>query len=60
VHHYFIVDLNNLNKNKYITKTGVIGKVEEYVIRYELQHCGYVHVHVILWVKQKDVKNIGT
>jgi hypothetical protein len=38
---------------KYITsRNGVIGKVENYVIRYELQHHGSIHVHVILWVKK--------
>ncbi len=42
---------------KYIlSKNDVIGKVEEYVIWYELQHHGFVHAHVILWVKKKMLK----
>jgi hypothetical protein len=40
---------------KYIlSKNNVIGKVEEYVIWYELQHHGYVRV--ILWAKNKMLK----
>jgi hypothetical protein len=45
---------------KYIlSKNGVIGKVEKYVIQYELQHRGSIHVHVILWVKKENVESIG-
>jgi hypothetical protein len=43
---------------KYIlSKNGVDGKVEEYVIQYELQHCGFVHVHVSLSVKKENVES---
>jgi len=42
---------------KYILfSTSVIGKVE-HVIRYELQDCGSIHVHVILWLRKKDIQN---
>jgi hypothetical protein len=42
-----------------ISKNGVISKVEKYVIRYELQHRGSIHAHVILWVKKENVESIG-
>jgi len=42
-----------------ISKNGVIGKVEKYVIQYELQHRGSIHAHVILWVKKENVESIG-
>jgi hypothetical protein len=29
-----------------------------YVIRYELQHCGSVHAHIILWVNENDLQRI--
>jgi hypothetical protein len=44
---------------KHIISNGVIGKVEKYVIRYELQHCGSIHAQVILWVKKENVESIG-
>jgi hypothetical protein len=45
---------------KYIlSKNGVDNKIEEYVIRYELQHLGFVHAHVISWVKKENVECIG-
>jgi hypothetical protein len=56
---YSKVDLNCLCKKYILSKNGVIGKVEEYVIWYELQHHGSVSVHVILWAKKENVESIG-
>ncbi len=49
----FHIRFEQFKQNYIISKNGVIGKVEKYVIRYELQHCGFVHAHVVLWVKKK-------
>jgi hypothetical protein len=35
-----------------------LGKVKEYVIHYELQHHGFIHVHIILWVQEEDLMKI--
>jgi hypothetical protein len=44
---------------KYILfSIGVIGKVE-HVIQYELQDCGSIHVHVILWLGKEDIERIS-
>jgi hypothetical protein len=34
-------------QNYILPKNGVIGKVEEYITRYELQHHGSLHAHVV-------------
>ncbi len=31
-----------------LNDNGIFGKVKEYVIHYELQHCGFIHAHIIL------------
>jgi hypothetical protein len=35
-----------------------LGKVRKYVIRYELQHHGFVHAHIILWVEKENLNRI--
>jgi hypothetical protein len=35
---------------------GILGKVKEYVIHYELQHWGYIYVRIILWVHEYDLE----
>jgi hypothetical protein len=37
---------------------GILGKVKEYVNQYELQHCGSLHAHIILWVDTNDLERI--
>jgi hypothetical protein len=37
---------------------GILGKIKEYVIHYELQHHGFVHAHIILWVNENDLQRI--
>jgi hypothetical protein len=34
----------------------ILGKVKEYVICYELQHHGFVHGHIILWIHEMICK----
>ncbi len=41
-----------------LNDNGILGKVKEYVICYELQHCGFIHTHIILWVQENDVERI--
>jgi hypothetical protein len=36
----------------------ILGKIKEYVIRYELQHHGSIHAHIILWVNENDLQRI--
>ena len=36
----------------------VLGTIDQYVIRYELQSRGFVHAHIILWMNQVDVERI--
>ncbi|GAX85815.1 hypothetical protein CEUSTIGMA_g13230.t1 [Chlamydomonas eustigma] len=35
---------------------GVLGRVKDYLIRYEVQDRGYVHAHVIFWLHDEDVE----
>jgi hypothetical protein len=39
-----------------LNDNGILGKVKEYVIQYELQHCGFVHAHIILWIDKNDLE----
>jgi len=34
----------------------LLGKLKEYIIHYEVQHCGLLHAHIILWVVEDDVQ----
>jgi hypothetical protein len=34
----------------------ILGKIKKYVTHCELQHCGYVHAHIILWVHEYDLE----
>jgi hypothetical protein len=35
-------------------KAGLLGRVSDYVIRYEVQDRGSVHAHVVLWIQEED------
>ncbi len=49
----------NMFMYKHISNdNGILGKVRKYVIRYELQHHGFVHVHIILWVEKENLNRI--
>jgi hypothetical protein len=41
-----------------LSKTGALGRVKDYLIRYELQHCGSLHAHIILWIEDNDVERV--
>jgi hypothetical protein len=41
-----------------LNDNGILGKVKKNVIRYELQHCGFIHAHIILWVQEKNLMKI--
>ncbi len=41
-----------------LSDNGTLGKIKEYVICYELQHCGFVHAHIILWVDDNDLDKV--
>jgi len=32
--------------------------IKEYVIHYEIQQCGSLHAHIILWAVENDIENI--
>ncbi len=36
----------------------LIGIKKEYLICYEIQQCGSLHVHIIFWVVENDIENI--
>jgi len=37
---------------------GNSSKIKKYVVRYELQHHGSIHAHIILWVDENDLQRI--
>jgi len=41
-----------------LNDNGILGKVKEYVIRYELKHPRFIHAHIILWVQKNDLEII--
>jgi hypothetical protein len=41
-----------------LNDNGILGKVKKYVIHYELQHHGFVHAHIILWVEKEFLNRI--
>jgi hypothetical protein len=49
----------NIFMHQHILKdNGILSKIKEYVIHYELQHRGFVHAHIILWVDENDLQKI--
>lgn len=40
-------------------KSGILGKVNHYLIRYEFQDRGSPHVHVILWIDSQDEDRVS-
>ena len=34
---------------------GILGRCEHYVIRYEVQHRGSLHAHIVIWITAEDV-----
>ncbi len=49
----------NMFMHQHILKDNdILGKIKEYVIRYELQHHGSIHAHIILWVNENDLQRI--
>jgi len=40
-------------------KGGILGRVTHYVIRYEVQHRGSLHAHIILWVETDDIDKVA-
>ena len=41
-----------------LTGSKILGTIDQYVIRYELQSRGSVHAHIILWMNFVDVEQI--
>ncbi len=41
-----------------LNDNGILGKIKGYVICYELQHCEFIHTHIILWVQENDLEKI--
>jgi hypothetical protein len=39
-----------------LNNDNILSKVKKYVIHYELQHHGFVHAHIILWVQEENFK----
>jgi hypothetical protein len=49
----------NMFMHQHILKdNGILGKIKEYVIHYELQHPRFVHAHIISWVNENDLQRI--
>jgi len=40
--------------------SGILGRVEDYVIRYEVQDRGSLHAHIIIWLELADVDTVGS
>ena len=36
----------------------ILGTIDQYVIRYELQSRGSVHAYIILWMNQNDIERV--
>ena len=37
----------------------ILGSVEGYMVRYEIQFCGSLHAHIILWIENSDVEHVA-
>jgi hypothetical protein len=40
-------------------KNRVLGRVQHYVLRYESQHRGSLHAHILLWVHHDDIDSVA-
>jgi hypothetical protein len=36
----------------------LLGNIKQHVIQYEIQQCGTLHAHIILWIMENDIESI--
>ena len=41
-----------------LPNASALGCVKDYLIRYELQHRGLLHAHIILWIEDDDIERL--
>jgi hypothetical protein len=37
---------------------GILGRIEDYVCRYEIQGCNSLHAHIVLWCASEDIDRV--
>jgi hypothetical protein len=52
----FHTQVTKFMNNIILSEAGALGRVKDYLIQYELQHCGSLHAHIILWINDDDVE----
>ncbi len=59
--HYFIIMIPCLCicHQDILNGNGILGKIKEYIICFELQHHGFIHAHIILWLNENDLQIIN-
>jgi hypothetical protein len=42
----------------YLSSHHLLGNTKQHVVRYEIQQCGSLHAHIILWIMENDIEHI--
>ena len=37
----------------------ILDRVKEYIVRYEIQFCGSLHAHIMLWIEDADLEHVA-
>lgn len=41
-----------------LSRAKALRHVKDYLIRYELQHCGSLHAYIVLWIQKDDIEQV--
>lgn len=52
---HFLNRIQDFLREHILHDNGILGKCEHYVIRYEVQHRGSLHAHIVIWIQRTDV-----
>ena len=52
---HFLTRIQDFLREHILHESGILGNCEHYVIRYEVQHRGSLHAHIVIWSATVDV-----
>ena len=57
---HFLKRIQDFLREHILHDSGILGKCEHYVIRYEVQHRGSLHAHIVIWIGPVDVPRVAS
>ena len=52
---HFLKRIQDFLREHILHENGILGNCKHYVIRYEVQHRGSLHAHIVIWIEAVDV-----